>query len=62
MKVQIDPKENRSEHIKAYVEPSLVDAIRKFQNQYGGASFSEAVRTLILMGLNGLPNVTDTEN
>ena len=56
MEVQISPTENRTEHVKTYLEPSVVEAIREFQKRYSLSSFSFAVRDLILMGLHRVPS------
>lgn len=49
--VKIDPLEKRDQHLKTYVEPSVLAAVKKFQDDCGMYSISEAARALIISGL-----------
>ncbi|AAN02145.1 gp91 [Mycobacterium phage Barnyard] len=46
----IDAGEPRTEHNKFYGEASLKRAVKEFQYREGLASYSEALRALVLLG------------
>jgi hypothetical protein len=61
MKLPSDPTENRTEHCKVYVEPSVKKAIQDYQISKNLDSFSDAGRELWLSALaESRPNGIDS--
>lgn len=52
--MKVNPTETKSVHCKIYVEPSIDKEIKGFQLREGLASYSEAGRKLMLLGLESL--------
>ena len=50
-KIDIEPTELCSTHVKTYVEPSVFNAIKRYQKRYGVYSVSAVVRDLIIIAL-----------
>jgi hypothetical protein len=46
--IKIGPTEKRDVHIKVYVEPSIMEALKKYQIRNGLYSISEAVRGILM--------------
>ncbi len=57
--ITVDMEEHKTIHCKSYVQPSLDEAVRRFQMDLmdrtglSGLTYSEAVRRLLVMGLFG---------
>jgi hypothetical protein len=51
VEVDIDPLEKRDQHLKTYVERSVLDCVKQYQEMADLYSISEAARALIIMGL-----------
>jgi hypothetical protein len=52
MNPEIDPTQNKDQHCKVYVEKDLKEWIKRYQYKKGFSSFSEAARSLFLLGIS----------